>query len=59
MKALAVVVAVLFALWLVGRFGARSTGSLHRPGTEQAVEVVSTDADEASISAEAATRERR
>ena len=59
MKALAVVVAVLFALWLVGRIGARSMGSLHQAGSERAVEVATTDADESSISAEAATQEHR
>ena len=58
MKALAVVVAVLFALWLVGRIGARSTGSPRQGGTAQAVEVASTDSGEASISAEVARQER-
>lgn len=59
MKALAVVIAVLIALWVVGRVGARSAGALGQGGTAHVVEVASMDSGEASISAEAATQEHR
>lgn len=57
MKALAVVVAVLFALWLVGRYGAHPARSDIKDGTTRPLEVVGA-AGKTQISAEAARRQR-
>ena len=56
MKAIVVVVAVLFALWVVGRIGVRHAAFPRQAATVHAIEVASTDTGEASISAEAATQ---
>lgn len=56
MKALAVVVAVLFALWLVGRMGARDAAAPVESEAAGATEVASVDATATAVSAEAATQ---
>lgn len=58
MKALAVVVAVLFALWLVGRIGAREAGSPVGGGIAPRAVVVNVDGATTAVSAEAATQHR-
>lgn len=57
MKALAVVVAVLFALWLVGRMGPRDTAApVESDAAGAATEAASGDAMATAVSAEAATQ---
>ena len=57
MKALAVVVAVLIALWLVGRIGTQSVPPPRHGGSAQAIEVAA-PAREASVNVVAQTQER-